>query len=173
MSDDSNATVETSETTTTTTAAPCDDSAAPATDGAKRTYTSPRVNFGREALAMVADLAKAWDEDTSAASREDVLSVLAMVSADIESLMAGRPAKAAGEKRERSSSPNPHQGKSHYVGVLADGSIIAVECKKRPTTANVATVAPGVVSLFGPLRTAAGQAYRVSNKDIAGLNQVF
>ena len=173
MSNDNSATVETvSETAVPAdaSAAPCDGSTVPE---AKRAYTSPRVNFGRETLAVIADFAKMWDEDTEASSREDVLSVLSMLASDVESLMAGRPAKAAGEKRERSSTPNPYAGKRHFVGVTASGEIVAVECSKRPTPANVATIAQGIVSLFGPLRTAAGQAYRVAQKSTEGLNQAF
>jgi len=128
-------------------------------DKAKRTYTSPRVNMGNEMLAAVALLRTAW-ESSEDVSKGDVLSVLSLVSEKITHLRDHGRDVVEGERRERSSTPNPYAGKHHFVGKLADGTLMYCDIGKRPTPANAPE---GVCELYGAFNTRAGADYVVKN----------
>ena len=135
---------------------------------AKRTYTSPRTNFANEILAYMLPLAKAWAEDEGASST-DVLSVLAKVEAEVIRLRDHGRDVVEGERRERSSTPNPYAGKHHYVARSAEGVLSYADVGKRPLPGNFPA---GTVSAFGPFNTRAGAEYAVKH-GIEGRNQVF
>ena len=147
-------------------------------EAAKRSYTSPRTNFGNEALAIVALLRTKWETEepeimpdgTRHVGREAVLSVLSLVSEQIVNLRDnGRPEKAEGEARVRSSTPNPFLGKHHFVALTTENTLTYIDCKKRPVPANLPA---NVAHLFGPFNTKAGAEYAVSH-GIEGRNQIF
>lgn len=158
--------------TTSTDTAPEGASTAPSTETAeekaKRAYTSPRANFASEVLSYLMPLAKAWGEDVGAGSREDVLSVLGKIEAEVIRLRDHGRDKDVGDgtTRTRSSTPNPYQGKHWWVGQTEGGTLVLVDCARRPTPANVAAcVGEGltIAHLYGPMNTKAGAEYVVAH----------
>lgn len=148
----------------------------------KRSYTSQRVKFAGQVLAMLGDHLSDFQEERKECSDEYIvdstildakIALVSDLSGKVQSLLEEKKVVATGEPKRRGRPPGSKNGTtkaqkseqtgSHYIGVK-NGSYTAFDSNALPTVASHGKASEyGFEAVYGGFRTRAGLEYRLTH----------